>query len=78
MLDHSIILYGSNMSNSDRHNQFPLPTALLGGGCGKLKGGQHLRYPDHTPLANVLLTMLDRAGVPVDKLGDSTGKMAEI
>jgi len=78
MLDHSIILYGSNMSNSDRHNQFPLPTSLIGGGCGKLKGGQHLVYPDHTPLSNVLLTMLDRAGVPLDKLGDSTGKLAEI
>jgi Protein of unknown function (DUF1552) len=78
LLDHSIILYGSNMSNSDRHNQFPLPTAFIGGGCGKLKGGQHLRYPDHTPLANALLTMLDRAGVPIDKIGDSTGKFAEV
>ena len=78
MLDHSIILYGSNMSNSDRHNQFPLPTALIGGGCGKVKGGQHLRYPDHTPLANVLLTMLDRSGVQADSLGDSTNKLAEI
>jgi Protein of unknown function (DUF1552) len=78
LLDHSIILYGSNMSNSDRHNQFPLPTAFIGGGCGKLKGGQHLRYPDHTPLANALLTMLDRAGVPLDKVGDSTQKFAEV
>jgi hypothetical protein len=78
MLDNAIILYGSNMSNSDRHNQFPLPTAILGGGCGKLKGGQHVRYPDHTPLANVLLTILDRAGVPAEKLGDSTGKLVEI
>lgn len=78
LLDHSIILYGSNMSNSDRHNQFPLPTAFIGGGCGKLKGGQHLRYPDHTPLANALLTMLDRAGVPVEKVGDSTQKFAEV
>jgi hypothetical protein len=78
LLDHSIILYGSNMSNSDRHNQFPLPTAIVGGGCGKLKGGQHLRYPDHTPLANVLLTMLDRAGVSQDKVGDSTAKLAEV
>jgi hypothetical protein len=78
LLDHSIILYGSNMSNSDRHNQFPLPTAFIGGGCGKVKGGQHLRYPDHTPLANALLTMLDRAGVPVDKVGDSTQKFAEV
>jgi hypothetical protein len=55
-----------------------LPTAIVGGGCGKLKGGQHLRYPDHTPLANVLLTMLDRAGVPLDKIGDSNGKFAEV
>jgi hypothetical protein len=78
LLDHSIILYGSNMSNSDRHNQFPLPTAFIGGGCGKVKGGQHLRYPDHTPLANALLTMLDRAGVPVEALGDSTQKFAEV
>jgi Protein of unknown function (DUF1552) len=78
LLDHSIILYGSNMSNSDRHNQFPLPTAFIGGGCGKVKGGQHLRYPDHTPLANALLTMLDRAGVPVDKVGDSNQKFAEV
>ena len=78
LLDHSIILYGSNMSNSDRHNQFPLPTAFIGGGCGKVKGGQHLRYPDHTPLANALLTMLDRAGVPVDKVGDSSQKFAEV
>ncbi len=78
MLDHSILLYGSNMSNSDRHNQFPLPTALIGGGCGKLKGGQHLRYPDHTPLSNVLLTVLDRSAVPVQVLGDSTRVLSEV
>jgi hypothetical protein len=78
MLDHSILLYGSNMSNSDKHNQFPLPTALIGGGCGKLKGGQHLRYPDHTPLSNVLLTILDRSSVPAKALGDSTRVLAEV
>lgn len=78
MLDHALLLYGSNMSNSDRHNQFPLPTALLGGACGKVKGGQHLRYPDHTPLADVLLTILDRAGVPAESLGDSKQKLLEI
>ena len=78
LLDHSIILYGSNMSDSERHNQFPLPTVFIGGGCGKIMGGQHLRCPDHTPLANALLTLLDRAGVPVDKVGDSTRKFAEI
>ena len=78
MLDHSILLYGSNMSNSNAHDQFPLPTLVVGGGCGKIKGGQHLRYPDHTPLANLLLTLLERAGVPVEKLGDSTGEFAEV
>src|SRR5690606_8856444 len=77
LLDHSIILYGSNMSNSDRHNQFPLPTTLFGGGCGKLRGGQHLRYPDHTPLANVMLTILDRIGIEQEKFGDSTGVLSE-
>ena len=45
MLDHSILLYGSNMSNSNAHNHFPLPTLVVGGGCGKLKGDQHLKYP---------------------------------
>jgi hypothetical protein len=78
LLDHSMILYGSNMSNSNAHDQYPLPTALVGGACGKIKGGQHLRYPEHTPLANVLLTMLRRAGIQQDKVGDSTGEIAEI
>src|SRR5262245_6155835 len=78
LYDHSLIVYGSNMSNSDRHNQFPLPTSIIGGACGKVKGDQHVRYPDHTPLANVLLTVLDRVGVPSEKLGDSTQKLAEI
>jgi hypothetical protein len=78
LLDHSILLYGSNMSNSNAHDQFPLPTAVLGGGAGRLKGGQHLKYPDHTPLANLLVTLLDRAGVPTDKIGDSTGQISEI
>lgn len=78
MLDHSILLYGSNMSNSNAHNQYPLPTALLGGGCGKIKGGQHINFPERTPLANVLLTVLQRAGVPIEKVGDSTGAIAQI
>ena len=64
LLDHSIILYGSNMSNSDLHNNDPLPNAILGKGYGRIKGGQHLRYPQDTPHANLLLTLLNRAGVP--------------
>ncbi len=77
MLDHSLILYGSNMSNSNAHNHDPLPTALVGG-WKSVKGGQHLKYPDQTPLANMLLTILDRAGVPEEKFGDSSGKFKEV
>ena len=78
LLDHSMFVYGSNMSNSDAHNQFPLPTSIIGGGGGRMKSGRHVRYPDHTPLANALLTVLDKAGVPEKSLGDSTGMLAEI
>jgi hypothetical protein len=78
MLDHSLLLYGSNMSNSNAHNQYPLPTALLGKACGRIKGGQHVNFEQRTPLANVLLTMLQRTGVPIDKVGDSTGAIAQL
>ncbi len=73
MLDNSLLLYGSNMSNSNAHNQYPLPTALLGKAGGKVRGNQHINFPSRTPLANVLLTMLQRSGVPAERLGDSTG-----
>jgi hypothetical protein len=77
MLDHSLFLYGSNMSNSNAHNHYPLPISMVGG-WKTVKGGQHLVPAEHTPLANVLLTLLDRAGVTQDKLGDSTGKLLEV
>src|SRR5689334_16780394 len=77
MLQHSLFLYGSNMANSNAHNHYPLPTSIVGG-WKAVKGGQHIVPPEHTPLANVLLTMLDRAGIPQDKLGDSTGKLLEV
>ncbi|MEO8098737.1 MAG: DUF1552 domain-containing protein [Acidobacteriota bacterium] len=77
MLDHSLFLYGSNMSNSNAHNHYPLPTSIVGG-WKTIKGGQHLVLAEHSPLSNVLLTMLDRAGVPLDKIGDSTGKLVEV
>jgi hypothetical protein len=78
MLDNSIVLFGSNMSNSNLHDHFPLPTAILGGGCGKVKGNQHLRYPDRTPIANMHVALLNRVGIATDKFGDSTGQFAEI
>jgi hypothetical protein len=52
--------------------------ALVGGACGKVTGGQHLKYPDRTPVSNMLLTVLQRAGVPIESLGDSTGAFAEV
>jgi hypothetical protein len=78
MLDNSMLLFGSNMSNSNAHNQYPLPTAIVGGGGGKLRGGQHINFAQRTPLANVHLTLLQRAGVPIQSVGDSTGTIAEI
>jgi hypothetical protein len=78
VLDHSILLYGSNMSNSNAHDEFPLPTLVVGGGGGKIKGNQHLRYADRTPLANLHLTLLDRAGIRVDKIGDSSQVFSEV
>jgi Protein of unknown function (DUF1552) len=78
LLDHSIILYGSNMSNSDLHNNDPLPNVVMGRGYGQIKGGQHLKYPQDTPHANLLLTLLNRAGVPTQALGNSSGMLAEV
>jgi len=78
MLDHSIILYGSNMSDSNKHNHDPVPSAVIGRGYGRIKGGQHLAYPQDTPLANLMFTLLDRAGVKVEKLGDSQGELSEV
>jgi hypothetical protein len=80
VLDNAIILFGSNMANSDAHNNDPLPQALIGRGGG-VKGGQHLHYPQDTPHANILVTMLHRAGVPVqeiEKFADSTGPFSEV
>ncbi|HTY50613.1 MAG TPA: DUF1552 domain-containing protein [Steroidobacteraceae bacterium] len=78
LLDHSIILFGSNMANSDIHNNDPLPGAVIGLGNGRIKGGQHLHYPQDTPHANLLLTLLNRAGVDVKSHGISTGTLAEV
>ncbi len=78
LLEHSIILFGSNMSNSDLHNNDPLPSAVIGRGYGKIKGGQHLHYPQDTPLANLLLTLLNRGGINVQSHGNSTGMLAEV
>src|ERR1700678_2788939 len=78
LLDHTVLLFGSGISNSDRHTHGPLPTFLVGGGGGTLKGGRHLVYPEHTPLTNLQLTLLNKLGVPAESLGDSNGQFREL
>ena len=75
LLDHSMIMYGSSMSNPNEHNHFPLPLLVAGGGAGQLKGGRHLKFPERTPISNLLLAVLDKSGIHMDTLGDSTGKL---
>ena len=77
-LDHSTILYGSNMSNSDKHNNDPLPAAVLGHANGRIKGGQHVKYPQDSRFADLLVTLFDRNNIPVEKIGDSGGILSEI
>jgi len=78
LLDHTILLDGAGISNSDRHTHGPLPTLLLGGSAWGLKGGRHIVYPEHTPLTNLQLTLLNKLGVPAEKLGDSNGQFREL
>ena len=78
LLDNTLLLYGSNMSNSNAHDHFPLPNVIVGGAAGRVKGGRHLKYPDHTPMANLLVTMLDKVGVREEKIGDSTGMFTDL
>jgi hypothetical protein len=78
VLDHSTILFGSDMSNSDRHNNDPLPSAILGHANGKIKGGQHLKYPQDSRHGDLLLTLLQRNEIPVKSIGDSTNGLSEV
>ena len=78
LLDNSLFMYGSNMSNSDRHNGHPLPNILVGGGAGTMTGGRHIELPERTPIANLHLTVLGKTGVERDNFGDSTGVISDI
>jgi len=76
LLDHSLIMYGSDLSVPTSHSQHDLPIIVAGGRPGASAGGRYIRYPgDTTPLTNLYLTMLDKVGVPTEKFGDSTGKL---
>jgi hypothetical protein len=78
VLDHSTILFGSNMSNSDKHNNDPLPAAILGRAKGRIKGGQHLSYPQDSRFSDLLVTLFDRNDIPVESIGDSGGVLSEV
>lgn len=74
----SRFVYGCGISDSNDHLHTNLPVPLVGGAAGQIKGGRHLRFPDDTPLANLHLTLLDKLGVPMDSLGDSTGELSQL
>jgi hypothetical protein len=79
LLDHSLILYGSNMGNSNQHQHYDVPHILAGGASGRLKGGRHLAYPSKTvPTGNLLLSILDMFGIDQEQVGDSTGRLEKL
>ncbi len=75
LLDNALVMYGSSISDGNLHTHHDLPIVVAGGGGGAVKGNRHVMYPKETPLNNLLLAMLETAGVPVEKFGDSTGKL---
>jgi hypothetical protein len=75
LLDHSALLYGSGISDSNIHMHDNLPLVLVGGADGRIKGGRHVIYPKDTPVTNLFVNMLETIGVPVETLGDSTGRL---
>ncbi len=75
LLDHSMLIYGSGISDGNIHFHLDLPVVMAGGGGGTLKGGRHLRYANDTPLTNLYVSVLGKLGVPVEQFGDSTGKL---
>jgi len=78
LLDHSLILYGSGLGDANIHTHHELPTAVLGGGAGQLKGNRHLNYPKDTPLNNLLVTLLHKGGVNTENFGDATGELEHL
>ena len=75
LLDHSLLLYGAGMSNSNAHAPVNLPVMLAGGAGGGLRGGRHLTHSKDTPMANLLVAVMDALGVPMDQVGNSTGRL---
>ena len=78
LLDHTVLLYGTGISDGNLHFHLDLPMTVAGGAAGNLRGGRHLRYRDDTPLTNLYLSVLDKLGMPVENFGDSTGRIEHL
>ena len=78
LLDHSLMMYGTGMGDSDHHTPVNIPTVLAGGACGRLDAGRFVQYPADTPMMNLGMTVLDKVGVQVERVGDSTGRLANL
>ena len=78
LLDHTLLLYGSGMGNGNHHEHVPVPALLAGGAWGTIKGGRHIRYEKETPMANLLVSILEKTGLEIESLGDSTGRISEL
>ena len=78
LLDHSLVLYGSSLSDGNQHNFSPLPIVLAGVASGQLKGGRHLQFPKDTRMSNLLAAMLNKLNVPTEKFGDGTGVLDDL
>jgi hypothetical protein len=75
LLDHSMVLLGSSMANANEHDHAPVPMLVAGGASGQLKGGRHLQFPANTPHSNLMLSLLNKVGIPLESFGDSTGTL---
>jgi hypothetical protein len=78
LLDHTTLIHGSGMSDGSRHNHNNVPIVVVGGQSNQIKGGRHLQFPPETPLANLHVTVLNKLGIPTERLGDSTGELSGV
>ena len=78
LLDNTLLLYGAGIRDGNSHSHANLPLILMGGKAAGIKGGRHVRCKPDTPMTDLLLTMLDRAGVPIENLGDSDGRLEQV
>ncbi len=78
LLDNTLLVYGAGICDGDRHNHDDLPILVAGGGGGSVQTGKHVVYPNKTPMTNLFVSMFDRMQIPVEKIGDSTGKLAQL